>query len=362
MLTSEELALLERSYRGVKVLSVYLDDASHDRSHRQAWRLGLESTIAELRDGLAGASPEERDAFDRCVQRMEESLADRCAKRARGWMGFFPEEGVAHTEPLPVTLAGPSPGIVAWDDGIRAAPYLRALGQNRPAIAALVNSRVAILHRHAFGRLEEVEALRIHPTEERGAAAALLRELSERLVALATGHGWILIGGDEEMVRDVISLLPVMLEERVHRLGGVDVHATHAEIAAAAERGSMEARAARELAAVADLLERHAAGGHGIAGFAPTLEALQQRAVDRLYFTGSFLSMHPAGVEHLVRTAFEQHAQVEYVAGSAAERLNASGGVCGSLRYVPLRGWPPVVAGGAYSRGREVAERLAEPS
>lgn len=344
MLTGIELKQLERSYRGVKVLSVYLDDAAHPRAQRPAWRRELDHIVAEVRDGLCDADPGERAAFDRCVRRMEESLDDRCARHARGWTGFFPEEGVSHIEPLPVTLAGPMPSLVAWDEGMRVAPYVCALTQNRPAIVALVNSTAAILHRYAFGRLEEVETLRLHPAEERGAAAALLRELSDRLVSLAGPQGWILLGGDPAQVDDLVALLPVSVEHRVHRLRGMRPDSTHLQILRAAERGCAEARAESELALVSDVLERHAAGGHGIAGFASTLEALQQRAVDRLYFTGTFLSVHPAGVELLVRTALEQDVPSEYVSESAAEKLNVAGGVAASLRYVPIRGWPPVVA------------------
>lgn len=388
MFTRTELAQFARSSRGGKALSVYLDGTSRDPAQRTAWRRALTRTIAEMRDTLLDAPHAEREAFDRCVERMKESLAEyRGTLRARGWVGFFPAQGVAHTETLPVPL----PTLVAWDHGIRVAPYLRALKQHQPAIVALVDARMARVYHYAFGALEEVETLRAHAhmeprehmeypprqgfhTGTRGsigadegarelcaAIADLLRELTDRLVTLAGSRGWILIGGIPAIVSDAVSLLPITVERQVHRLGRLDVHATHAQISEAAERGATEARRERDLALVADLLERHAAGGHGIAGLASTLEALHEHAVDSLYFTGNFLKAHPHDAELLVRIAFEQNVHPEYVSGSAAERLDtAAGGVGASLRFVPLRGQPPLAAG-ASDRPRGV-ERDRPPT
>ena len=376
MLTSAELAQLEWSCRSGKALSVYLDGTSHDPAQRTVWRRELDGRIADLRDTLRDVPCAEREAFDQCVERMVDSLAEfHGALRPRGWVGFFPEQGVAHTEVMPVHL----PMIVAWEDGLRVAPYVRALKQHQPAIVAVVDARMARIHRHVCGTLTEVETLRacangeasdhmghpprqgFHPgthggagadekaRERRGATADMLRELAHRLTTLAGAGGWILVGGIPRVVDDALSLLPHALERRVYRLGGLDVHATHAQISEAAERGTAEARREHDLTLVTDLLARHGAGGHGIVGFAPTLEALHEHAADCLYFTDAFLKAHPHASELLVRTAFEQHVRPEYVCGTAAERLDvAAGGVGAALRFVPLRAQPPLAASSWY--------------
>ena len=177
----------------------------------------------------------------------------------------------------------------------------------------------------------------------------MLRELAHRLVTLAGAHGWILVGGTPKIVDDVLSLIPHTMEQRVHRLGGLDTQASLAQISEAAERGTAEARREHDLALVTDLLARHAAGGHGIVGFAPTLEALHEHAADALCFTDGFLKAHPHAAELLVRTAFEQHVRPEYVWGRAAERLDAAaGGVGASLRFVPLRVQPSLALSALY--------------
>ena len=375
MFTRTELAQLERSYRSGKALSIYLDGSSHDPAQRSAWRRDLGAALAVLRETLRDTAPAEREAFDLCVERMTDSLGEyRGALRARGWVGFFPEQGVAHTEALPVSMTP----VVAWGEGIRVAPYVRALKQHEPAVVAVVDAGMARVYHHAFGVLEEVETLRAHAhlhgvahpgypprqgvhtgtagaeasaRELRAATADMLRELADRLVTLAGARGWILVGGIPEVATDVMSLLPIAVEHRVHRLAGLDVGATHDQIGAAAERGATEARRARDLAIVTDLLDRDAAGGHGIAGFVPTLEALHEHAVECLCFTGSFLRAHPMGAELLVRTAFEQNVEPEYVSGAAAERLDeVASGVGACLRFVPLRVQPPLVPAGPYRR------------
>lgn len=382
MLTLLELVQLERSYRTGKALTVYLDGRSPDPAQRTAWRRALNHALAELRDSLHEAPHAEREAFARCVEALEESLADHDgALRTRGWVGFFPEEGVAHTEALPVDV----PMVVAWGDGIRVAPYLRALKQHQPAIVALVDSRMARIHRFAHGTLEEVETLRAHAhvgppqhmgapprqgfhtgtrgtagsdatdRELRAATADMLRTLSDRLATLAGSDGWILVAGIPEVVSDAMSAMPIRLEPRVRRVEHLDIHATRAQIAAAAEAGAREARREYDLARVTDLLERYAAGGHGMAGFPLTLEALHEHAVETVYFSGEFLSAHPGGAELLVRAAFDQHVRPEYVSGPAATRLDdEAGGVGASLRFVSTRKRPPVRAGGPY-RAPEVA-------
>lgn len=382
MLTLLELVQLERSYRSGKALTVYLDGRSPDPAQRTAWRRALNHAVAEVRDTLHETPHAEREAFARCAEAMEESLAEHeGALRTRGWVGFFPEEGVAHTEALPVDV----PLIVAWGDGIRVAPYIRALKQHQPAIVALVDSRMARIHRFAHGVLEEVETLRAHAhvgpathmgypprqgfhtgtrgsagsdvsdRELRAATADMLRTLGDRLTTLAGSDGWILLAGIPEVVRDAMSAMPIRLERRVRRLEHLDIHATRAQIAAAAEAGARAARRECDNARVTDLLERYAAGGHGVAGFPLTLEALQEHAVETLYFSGQLLTAHPAGVEVLVRAAFDQRVHPEYVSGPAATRLDdEAGGVGASLRFVSTRKRPPVRAGAAYPvRGME---------
>ncbi len=366
MLTRNGLAQLARSYGTVKTLSVYLDGTVRDPAERKAWRRDLDRRIRQLRDTLGDASHAEREAFDDCVADMDECLEEyRGALRAPGWVGFFPEDGVTHTEALAVA----PPTIVAWGDGIRIAPYIRVLKQQQAAILALMDARRVRVYRYANATLEDVETLRAHAhvnnvghlgyppssgfhTGTRGAIGAdarerelrtgtadMLRELCDRLVTLSAGDAWILLGGIPEVVSDCIATLPVVAEPRVHRIE-LDVHASNAQVAAALEHGAKAARRARDLRLVDDILARNAAGGHGIIGIAPVMEALREHAVDVLCFTEALLTQHPNEAELLARTAMQRGSALELVSGTAAEHLDASGGVGASLRFVPLRSQP----------------------
>lgn len=372
MLTRNALAQLERSLRGSRVLSVYLDRTMHDPASRIAWRTELDHLIDAQRERLAAhASHDEREAFERCVERLNETLAsEEGAPAHTGWIGLFPSAGDPYVEALPVQM----PMLVTWSAGARIAPCIRTLKQHVPAVVAVVDAREADLYVYARGTLERADRIHAsvrgfpsyhmgrpakqgyHPgtrgtagsdeteTKRRAGRDALVRELVAQLEMLAGSRAWILIGGIPEVAAEVLNALPERLAQRARKLRGVDVHATTAEIAEAAERIATAASRERDLRLVHELLDREAAQGRGISGAQHTREALLEHAGDTLFMTGRFILDHEGEAEELTRIAFAEGADLEYVSAAAAERLDQAGGVGALLRFVPMRAQPATAA------------------
>lgn len=373
MLTTQELARLEQARRGQKALSVYLDGAPADLPGQPPRRYELDQLVRRQRDALGDAPREERAAFEACVARLRDRLAAlegaEGAEGAPGWVGFFPAAGDDHVEALPAR----TPTLVAWGDGARIAPYVRALKQHRPAIVVTADARAATIRLYARGALEIVDRLHATPghegpphmgyppragfhtgtrggtgaddedRERRTAYARMRRELVHRVEALAGSRAWIFVAGTGRVVAGIIDALPERLRGRARRLAGVDAHAGEARLRLAAEQAASAASREHDLERVTALLEASMAGGRGVAGARATFAALRAWAVEGLYFSSTFLQRHPARAEALLRLALAQAADVEHVAGAAADRLDASGGVGAALRFQPARRGSAVV-------------------
>lgn len=389
MLTYAELLDLDRSLREKKVLSVYVDGQAPNPAERGVWRRRLESAITDLRRSIESAPHAEREAFDQCVRFLWQRLETiPGALGALGWTAFITEDGVRYAEAIPA----PTPALAVWATGARAAPYVRALKQQRPVIVAMIDHRRARLYRYRSGALEELDTLRAHahvgPVDRmggnppahfhpgtRGATGSdeadrvlrigyerLLAELADRLVAMAGDDGWIIIGGTPQPAKAAARALPEQIAPRAQVMRSLDIWSTKADIKRAAARGASMLRGARDREQVAELIDRAAAGGLGTVGVDPTLQALRAGAVDALFLSQRFLDQQPGEAEAAIKEAFDHGTEVEEVTGTAAARLDAeAGGMAARLRFAQhgdpaAAGSVPAVAG---RTGPEVARRVA---
>jgi len=361
MMTYTQLVTLERSLRDERVLSVYLHGAADDPAARLIWRTDLERSLRDLRRWLAGSSHEEREAFERCVKLLDELLAPFAAGLpSPGWAAFITDGVVQDAERLPV----PMPTMAIWSTGLCVAPYIRALKVTRPIVVGVVDARKARIYRYRVGELELLETIHAHATIDmparmgegprvgfhpgvRGETARdavhrarvagtdrMLREADEAVLKHAALDGGIVIGGSSRIATRFKNGLAVSLTHRVLQLESLHADATEAEIAAAAKAGASALRDAADLRRVAELIEADSEGGSAALGPAATRRALGRKAVRELYITGRFLEDHMAEAEDAVREALDQGATVEQVAGDAAVRLDAHGGLAARLRYL----------------------------
>lgn len=364
MLTYEKLVELERSLRGRRLLSVYVDGGAADPVGRSRWRHTLDRATEHARAMLDGASAAERAAFDKCAKKLMELLPQTIvALYPPGWVAFIEPEAVRFAGSLHVA----PPTSVSWGYGVRVAPYLRALKQHQPAVAVVVDSVRGRIYRYIHGALERVDTVHVHSDAEeaehmgsppasgfhrgtrgrtatdevershRASRAVMMRRLATRVVEAAGADGWVLLGGIPEAVRELMAALPeqMILGRRVRVLSELDAQATDARVAAAAERGATLQRRAYDLARVEEVIDHAAAGGRGVIRRESTLRALRTGAVQRLFLTERFLREHPDDGEELVRAAFDNGALVEQASGDAADRLDTEAdGVGARLRYV----------------------------
>lgn len=363
MLTYAELVELERSLRGERVLSVYVDGSAPDPAAKHAWRRVLDDAVRGIGRGLAGAPHDEREAFRRAASLLEAELAATSgALGAPGWAAFITAEGVRTAGPLPTHI----PSLVRWERGARVAPYVRALEQQRPVVVAVVDTREARLYRYREGALEALDTLRAHAavgpfdhmgdvprehfhTGTRGSTGTdaaerelrvgterMLAELAGRLTVLGGDDAWIVLGGTPQAAKAALATLPGAAAARATVLPSLGVWASEAEIRRLAAEGATVLREAREGAMLADLLERKGARGNGAVGASAVLHALDAGAVQELLLSTQFLERHAADAELAVRAALGQRSSVEVAGGAAAERLDReAGGIVARLRFVP---------------------------
>ena len=103
MLTYPQLVQLERSLRPERVLSVYVHGGADDPASRLVWRIELDRSLRELRRWLVGSSHEERETFERCVERLQDVLAPfPRGMPSPGWAAFIVNGVVRSAEALPV--------------------------------------------------------------------------------------------------------------------------------------------------------------------------------------------------------------------------------------------------------------------
>src|SRR5678810_543745 len=147
-LNRKELIDLAASLHDRWTLSVYIDATTADPAARAAWKTTLRHAIDATR---TETQPALRREHDRAVERFDSWLETaRIGARQSGWYASATEEGVAAAGEL-VTDAGTA---VHWQKGVWILPFISTLGQRKPALVVLIDSRTAGLHAYANGQLE----------------------------------------------------------------------------------------------------------------------------------------------------------------------------------------------------------------
>jgi hypothetical protein len=359
MMNTSQLVALERSLRGTRVLSVYLDGTANDPAKQRAWRAQLDHSLNDLRAWLADSPRAERGEFEHSVRALEHQLATLTGNvGAPGWAAFITADQVHEASTLPVSM----PTHAVWSTGACVAPYMRALKELRPVVVALVDSTRADVYRYQLGELGHVETVRAHHVVNaplhmgdrprsgfhpgtRGASGRdeaqrslregtnrMLREAAERVMEVAGPDGWIVTGGIPEVSEQLAQKLTPQAPDRVLAVS-LDIHASEADLVEAAQAGASALRNVMDAAQIAEMVDGGEATGLGAVGPAATRQALDQARVRELYVTHRYLEDNAAEAEAAVRAAIDQSALVEEVSGVAAEQLDAHGGMAARLRY-----------------------------
>ncbi len=360
MLTREELVGLYRKHRSERVLSIYLNADEHDPAKRRAWRRALDHVVADAQRGV-GESVAERQAWDSALGHLKKELRRYDAfLPERGWAGFATPDAVLYAETLPV----PMPDLARWEDGLRVAPYVRALKQAVPVITVLVDSRQARLYRYRQGAFEELPELRAdmffgdlrdvnmskratthsgvrgetdtdaaRRFEEVG-SERLLKALTEAIREHAGAEGTVLVGGTTEMTAATVQRLPRTLNGRVTEDPSLSFYQSTAELKRAAETAASAMTERRQQRTLEQVIELAGAGGRGCLGRTGTDRALAERRVEVLLLSKHLRQKDPEYSDFCVGAAFEQDADVEELLAGAATKLdNAAEGIGARLRF-----------------------------
>lgn len=362
MLTRERLVELFQALRERDVLSVYVDADQRDPAQRDAWRVHLEGEIARLRRGLEQAGGAELAGLDAAWALVAHRLRsdDHASMAKRGWVAFATSDRLWYAEGVPAHM----PHLVAWQRGLRAAPYVRALKQERPVLAVLVDGRRARVFEHVGGAITELEGvladtdvgdlgdvgmrkasaratgMRGETSTDQGqrlrevAAERLRRDLAALIDARAGQDGIVVLGGTAEAEKKLLAILPRRLEGRVARRRSLHLDMSAAEVREEIRSAAGDLSEQGHDALVAEVVDAARSGGKGALGREATLKALEGMRVDTLLLSRGFIQAHAVPADHAVGLAFSQSAYVEEVSGAAGGRLDREAdGIAARLRF-----------------------------
>jgi len=361
MLAPNELADLYRQHRDTHVLSVYLDTDQQDFAEREKWQIALKTAVAEERDKVG-----DPEAFDRALERLKARLDDNDGGflNGRGWVGFATSDDLLYSEGLPV----PMPNLVRWEDGLRVAPYARALKQARPVVAVVMDSRKARILRYLMGLLSQSDFLEAdtylgdltdvgtakRPSNHSGrrgktgtdAAQRFLDVERERLVGRVAQElreevgtdGLLIVGGADRTVDALVKELGDFASERRRVRPSLNFDMSDAEIRATVEAAASEISDALQQALVDELIGSARSDGDACLGEAETERAAVEGRIDTLVVSDGFRRRDPDRADHFEGTAFEHGASVVEVSRAAGERLDEEAGGTGAVLRYRVRG------------------------
>lgn len=362
MIPFAELLALDETLRDIPTLTLYLDGRGENPAWRTAWRRVLRHEELRLRQALADASHDEREAFSRCVEALEEQLSHRRrAIDAPGWL-LVVADGKVH---LDTPLRGATPTLAFWRRGVTLAPFLftaaygggeahvvvadsraaRAFHCDDAGVHRIHTVRTTVHERHGEMGRAATSGGSHHATrggvgrdtadrERRAARSRMLREMALYVKSLSPPLP-VLVGGTPQLLGEAMTALSREGVHPVIETPALGARARVNEISRAVRHGLVELRRHTEKLLVQELLRRYGNDDLASTGLTATRRALDESAVHTLVLSHAFITMHAETAEVFVRAALKQDATVEAVSGDAARMLEESGGVGVLLRFSP---------------------------
>ena len=121
MLALAQLLGLERSLRGRRVLSVFVDTTVTDPASRWGWRSQLDRAFARLQSDAGGLQPGDRTALELCLAHVRTALQGARGTPGRpAWVAYATTDDVVLAE----AVRTPVKTRVYWQHGMVIAPLL----------------------------------------------------------------------------------------------------------------------------------------------------------------------------------------------------------------------------------------------
>jgi hypothetical protein len=358
---------------GFGVLSAYIN-ISPARTVDQAYLIAFRAKCQVVRDTL---DPTERAAFEEAVDQSERFLRNDFVPSSPG-LGIFASgrEDYFHVVPLQASIADD----VRWNRRPILTPIEEELDEYERVAVALIDKERARLYTIFLGNLEErrvfadevsgkhgsggwaalaqSRAARHHEEQVRDHVQHVIRELMDMLREHSFDR--LIVGGPAEARAMLIHRLPRSLRGRLAGTLNLELFASDDDVLQAARHEIERIERREELAAVRDLVEA-AATQHVALGIEPTLDALNDRRVHRLFIStslsvaggscarcgaltvgpgdvrcptcGEWVSPDSSPIGQIIERAREQGARLEMVSGDAATLLEKHGGMGAWTRY-----------------------------
>jgi peptide subunit release factor 1 (eRF1) len=279
---------------------------------------------------------------------------------ARGFFAFATEAGLRYSEGVPARM----PDLVRWKKGVRMAPLVRALKQERAVTVVLADSRRVRLFELVEGTIRELDGLRAdtfvgdltdvgmsksasRSSGTRGetstdqaqrilgvAADRMAKEVAQAVEDRAGDEGLVIVGGPIEGMRRIMTALPDRLRARAMERPSMHLDMTLAEVLEEARAGAGDMSEREHEALAKSIVDAARSRSLGALGRKETERALTELRVDTLLLSRSFISGNPDVADRMVAEAFGQSAHVEEASGSAGAYLDREAeGVAARLRF-----------------------------
>ena len=360
---------LFRELKEERVLSVYLDGWSGDFSELNLWRRRFEHEVSDVRDRLSDRESDEVRAFEAAVGEVASALeAYERFLPDQGWVGFATSDRLVYGEPVRV----PMPNLVRWEFGIRVAPYVRALKQDRLVVAVLAGfasgSRLRVSRRRyqrvdgPSGRdlsrrviVTRLAPLSDHPPrgsdrhddieEGEGTAQAsageleamarsassrfgserMLKELVRFVADRAGPQGLLVVGGTAKAISGAAQHLPANMAGRTIQRPAMNFDMSDAEVRDSLEAAASDLNKKIQEDLLSEVVDQARSGGRSALGSETVEQALSDGKVDTLLLSSDFIGANPDYADYLVGVAFEHGEEVEELSLDGATWLDSAG-------------------------------------
>lgn len=356
------------------VLSIYLNvDQSYAPNRHQGFEVVLKEKLREIEDRLA--DPGDLAAFRQAT--VVATAAVDAQKPGSGTVVVFVRaDGSVRSRQLLV----PIDTEVRWLNHPYLQPMLAAEDEFKPVVMVIIDHQHARFFTSVFGHVTEQPGLEnTHQSKHTKSAGKdhiksqtvfnrksdeqvthFLKDVAGATQSLFVGYSSsrLILAGNDETRRELHSLLPRPLRERVVASIPLPIASRTSQIHEAMETIGVRAEREAESVKVNSLLELAGPHSKGVVGFTDTLSALKHGRIrefvysEGLAFTGArcnscdsfFLTglvcptcqtaldpIHDA-VDFAIEAALNTGAKVEQVRGAAAEKLRTVDGLGGFLR------------------------------
>ncbi|NNM04777.1 MAG: hypothetical protein HKO65_06700, partial [Gemmatimonadetes bacterium] len=152
----------------------------------------------------------------------------------------------------------------------------------------------------------------------------------------AEWDGFVLLGGENETVSALRSILSGVRPSRILENASLWVEMSPAEVKEATREGASALSKRRQTDLLNQVMEMAYSRGNGCLGGTETVEALDGGCVDILILSKGFVEANPDFADICVAKAFEQGADVRVFGSVPSEKLDEVGGGVGArLRFRP---------------------------